>query len=55
MLKGAGAPFIEDVLTEFVVNSHRESVDDASPIIRLVSKCTRCVVRKSVGSPLNRC
>ncbi|KAG1814002.1 uncharacterized protein BJ212DRAFT_1365027 [Suillus subaureus] len=45
IIKGAGAPFFEDILTEFTADSHRESVDKASPIIRLVSKCTRCMVR----------
>lgn len=44
VIKGAGAPFFEDVLTEFTVDSHRESVDEASPIIQLVSKCTRCML-----------
>jgi hypothetical protein len=44
VIKGAGAPFFEDILTEFTVDSHRESVDKASPIIRLVSKCTRCML-----------
>jgi hypothetical protein len=45
VIKGAGAPFFEDILTEFTVDSHRESVEKASPIIQLVSKCTRCMVR----------
>jgi len=43
IFKGAGAPFIEDVLTEFTVDSNPQSID-ASPIIRLVSKCTRCML-----------
>ncbi|KAJ8586496.1 hypothetical protein M405DRAFT_771597 [Rhizopogon salebrosus TDB-379] len=43
IFKGAGAPFIEDVLTEFTVDSTPESID-AAPIIRLVSKCTRCLL-----------
>lgn len=44
VIKGAGAPFFEDILTEFTVDSHRESVEKASPIIQLVSKCTRCML-----------
>ncbi|KAG1742716.1 uncharacterized protein EDB91DRAFT_294104 [Suillus paluster] len=44
VVQGAGAPFFEDILTEFTVDSHRESVDEASPIIHLVSKCTRCML-----------
>ncbi|KAG2070933.1 hypothetical protein BDR04DRAFT_1099163 [Suillus decipiens] len=44
VIKGAGAPFFEDILTEFTFDSHRESVDKGSPVIRLVSKCTRCML-----------
>ncbi|KAG1886124.1 hypothetical protein F4604DRAFT_1724783 [Suillus subluteus] len=44
VIKGAGAPFFEDILTEFTVDSHHKSVDKASPVIRLVSKCTRCML-----------
>lgn len=44
VVKGAGAPFFEDILTEFTVDSHRDGVDKASPIIQLVSKCTRCML-----------
>lgn len=44
VIKGAGVPFFEDTLTEFTVDSHRESVDKASPVIRLVSKCARCML-----------
>lgn len=54
VLKGAGAPFVEDVLTEFTADCHRESVDETLPIIRLVCKCTRCMVRIPVDFPLNR-
>jgi hypothetical protein len=56
VIKGAGAPFFEDILTEFTVDSHRESVEKASPIIQLVSKCTRCMVRIRGRFPFkNRC
>jgi hypothetical protein len=56
VIKGAGAPFFEDILTEFTVDSHRESGEKASPIIQLVSKCTRCMVRICSRFPSkNRC
>ncbi|KIJ66454.1 hypothetical protein HYDPIDRAFT_109491 [Hydnomerulius pinastri MD-312] len=44
VLKGAGAPFAEDVITELSIDSHREVLDGASSIIQLVSKCTRCLL-----------
>ncbi|KAH7916392.1 hypothetical protein BJ138DRAFT_1075230 [Hygrophoropsis aurantiaca] len=46
VFKGAGAPFAEDVLTEFAIDSHRpgDAIDSTAPIIHLVSKCTRCLL-----------
>ncbi|KAG2136504.1 uncharacterized protein EDB93DRAFT_1242371 [Suillus bovinus] len=44
VIKGAGAPFFEDTMTEFTIHPHHESVDGASSIIQLVRKCTRCVL-----------
>lgn len=44
VIKGAGAPFFEDILTAFTIDSHHETLDGASSIIRLVRKCTRCML-----------
>ncbi|KAH7927258.1 hypothetical protein BV22DRAFT_1032010 [Leucogyrophana mollusca] len=46
VFKGASAPFAEDVLTEFAIDSHRpgDAIDSTAPIIHLVSKCTRCLL-----------
>ena len=41
---GAGVPFAEDVIKEFVISPNRDSPEDGIPI-NLVSKCTRCLVR----------
>ncbi|EGO05379.1 hypothetical protein SERLA73DRAFT_101193 [Serpula lacrymans var. lacrymans S7.3] len=44
VLKGAGIPFAEDSIAEFTIDSHREVTDSTAPIIRLVCKCTRCLL-----------
>lgn len=42
MFKGAGEPFIEDVVTELGICSDKEGVEG---VIQVVSKCARCLVR----------
>ncbi|KAI9455736.1 hypothetical protein HD554DRAFT_2030823, partial [Boletus coccyginus] len=44
VFKGAGVPFVEDVVTELGISSDREAVDGTTGIIHLVSKCTRCLL-----------
>jgi hypothetical protein len=43
VFKGAGIPFVEDVVTELCISSEKETVDGPG-IIHLVSKCTRCLL-----------
>ncbi|KAG6380737.1 hypothetical protein JVT61DRAFT_5119 [Boletus reticuloceps] len=43
--KGAGAPFVEDVVTELCISSDKEAgADGTTGIVRLVSKCARCLL-----------
>ncbi|KAL4070478.1 hypothetical protein J3A83DRAFT_4358656 [Scleroderma citrinum] len=44
VIKGAGAPFVEDNITELAITSDREPADGALSAIYLVSKCTRCLM-----------
>ncbi|KAH7886257.1 MOSC N-terminal beta barrel domain-containing protein [Phlebopus sp. FC_14] len=44
VFKGAGAPFLEDIVTELSIDSHPEVMEDAAPPIHLVSKCARCLL-----------
>lgn len=45
VFKGAGAPFLEDVVTELSISSDKDAVDGSAGVIQLVSKCARCLVR----------
>ncbi|KAF9245643.1 hypothetical protein BU15DRAFT_40911, partial [Melanogaster broomeanus] len=44
VFKGAGAPFVEDVITELSIVSDRDALDAPASIIHLVSKCARCLL-----------
>jgi len=44
VFRGAGVPFVEDVIKELVISPNRDSPENGVPI-NLVSKCTRCLVR----------
>ncbi|KAH0837899.1 hypothetical protein J3R83DRAFT_6129 [Lanmaoa asiatica] len=44
VFKGAGMPFVEDVMAELSISSDKEAVDGMTGIIHLVSKCTRCLL-----------
>ncbi|KAI6154050.1 hypothetical protein BKA82DRAFT_4096936 [Pisolithus tinctorius] len=44
VIKGAGAPFVEDIMTEMTIASEKQVVDRATSLARLVSKCTRCML-----------
>ncbi|KAF8131616.1 hypothetical protein EV363DRAFT_1164985 [Boletus edulis] len=45
VFKGAGAPFVEDVVTELRISSDKEAgADGTTGIVRLVSKCVRCLL-----------
>jgi len=44
VFKGAGAPFVEDVVTELSISSEQGADDGTTGIIHLVSKCTRCLL-----------
>lgn len=43
VIKGGGAPFVEDNITELTITSDGEPANSASAI-HLVSKCTRCLL-----------
>lgn len=45
IFKGAGVPFVEDVVTELSISSDKDAVDGTTGIVHLVSKCARCLVR----------
>ncbi|KAG8219375.1 hypothetical protein J3R82DRAFT_293 [Butyriboletus roseoflavus] len=53
VFKGAGAPFVEDVVTELSISSDKEAVDGTTGVIHLVSKCTRCLVRIYFASDID--
>ncbi|KAI6048067.1 MOSC N-terminal beta barrel domain-containing protein [Pisolithus marmoratus] len=44
VIKGAGAPFVEDIMTEMTVTSEKRVVDHETPLVHLVCKCTRCML-----------
>ncbi|KAI6133643.1 hypothetical protein EV401DRAFT_2053448 [Pisolithus croceorrhizus] len=44
VIKGAGAPFVEDVITEMTITSERQFDDHEPPLVQLVCKCTRCTL-----------
>lgn len=44
VFRGAGVPFVEDMIKELVISPDRDSPENGLPI-DLVAKCTRCLVR----------
>lgn len=44
VIKGAGAPFIEDIVTEMTIASEKQIADHELSLAHLVSKCTRCML-----------
>jgi len=44
VFKGAGIPFVEDVVTELSLSSSDREAVDGTGIVHLVSKCTRCLL-----------
>ena len=53
VIRGAGVPFVEDMIREFVVSPNGDFTNSGVPI-NLVSKCTRCLVSRPKQNPLER-
>lgn len=54
VIKGGGAPFVEDSITELAITPYSGPADRAASAIYLVSKCTRCLVRVLLFDRLER-
>ncbi|KAI6163709.1 MOSC N-terminal beta barrel domain-containing protein [Pisolithus thermaeus] len=44
VIKGAGSPFVEDVITEMTITSEKQFDDHEPSLVQLVCKCTRCTL-----------
>ncbi|KAI6136190.1 MOSC N-terminal beta barrel domain-containing protein [Pisolithus sp. B1] len=44
VIKGAGSPFVEDIITEMTIASEKQFDDREPSLVHLVCKCTRCTL-----------